>query len=82
MNRSGGVVQLKLEIVNQILRDLYITSNWDHAKAILDRYKIHYIFVGFLEKNTYPVSINKFEENLERIFNNSEVTIYQYSPRS
>ena len=64
------------------IKDLFITSNWDHAKAILDKYKIQYVFVGILEKNTYPVSINKFEDNLERIFNNSEVTIYQYTPRS
>ena len=64
------------------IKDLFITSNWDYAKAILDKYKITYIFVGLLEKNTYPISINKFDENLERIFNNSEVTIYQYSPRS
>jgi len=64
------------------IKDLFTTSNWDHARAILDKYKIQYIFVGILEKNTYPVSINKFDDNLESIFNNSEITIYQYTPRS
>jgi len=64
------------------IKDLFITSNWDYAKALLDKYEITYVFVGLLEKNTYPISINKFDENLERIFINSEVSIYQYSPRS
>ena len=64
------------------IKDLFITSNWDFAKSILDRYKIQYVFVGNLEKNTYPISINKFDDNLESIFINSEVTIYQYTQRS
>jgi uncharacterized membrane protein len=64
------------------IKDLYVTSNWDFAKTILKKYKITYVFVGIIEKNTYPVSINKFEENLERIFTNSEVTIYRYSPNA
>ena len=64
------------------IKDLYITSNWDYAKAVLEKYKIHYVFVGILEKKSYPVSLNKFDENLVRIFNNSEVTIYQYTPKS
>jgi uncharacterized membrane protein len=64
------------------IKDLYTISNWDYAKAVLEKYKIHYVFVGLFEKNTYPLSLNKFDENLEKIFNNSEVTIYQYSPKS
>jgi YYY domain-containing protein len=64
------------------LKDLFITSNWNHAKAILEKYEIHYVFIGFLEKSAYPISFNKFDENLEKIFNNSEVTIYEYSPKS
>ncbi len=64
------------------VKDLYITSNWDQAEIILDKYKICYVFVGLLEKNSYPLSIDKFDDNLDKIFNNLEVAIYQYSPKS
>jgi uncharacterized membrane protein len=64
------------------IKELYISSDWDHTKLILDRYKINYVFIGSLEKSTYPISINKFEENLEKIFNNSEAMIFEYSPKS
>ena len=64
------------------VKELYLTSNWDYAKTILDRYKIRYVFIGTLEKSTYSLSINKFDENLVKVFNNIEVAIYEYSPKS
>jgi YYY domain-containing protein len=63
------------------IKELYLTSNWDYAKTILEKYKIRYIFLGLLEKNTYPVSERKFSDNLTKIFSNSEITIYEYSPK-
>jgi len=76
----GGVAEIGNR--ESDIKDLFITGNWDYAKTILDKYKIQYVFVGNLEKNTYPISINKFDDNLDSIFINSEVTIYQYTPRS
>ena len=64
------------------IKELYITSNWDYAKTILEKYEIRYIFLGPMEKNTYPVSEKKFNENLTVVFNNAEVSIYKYSPKS
>ncbi|MDP2964461.1 MAG: DUF2298 domain-containing protein [Pelolinea sp.] len=64
------------------IKELYITSNWDYAKNILEKYKIRYVFLGLIEKNTYPVSEKKFNENLTIVFNNAEVSIFKYSPKS
>ena len=64
------------------IKELYLTSNWNYAWAIMEKYNIHYVFIGLLEKSTYPVSEKKFEDNLVKIFNNSEVTIYEYSPKT
>ena len=64
------------------IKELYITSNWDYAKTILEKYEIRYVFLGLSEKNTYLVSEGKFNDNLTKVFENAEVTIYEYSPRS
>jgi uncharacterized membrane protein len=63
------------------IKELYLTSNWDYARIILEKYKIRYIFIGLIEKNTYPISERKFSDNLTKIFSNSEVIIYEYSPK-
>ncbi len=62
------------------IKELYQTSNWDYVKPILDKYNIRYVFLGQLEKNTYIVSEEKFQDNLIQVFHNPEVTIYEYSP--
>ena len=64
------------------IKELYATANWDKAQLILERYEIKYVYIGPLEKSTYPVSEIKFNDNLIKIFNNSEVTIFEYSPKS
>ena len=64
------------------IRELYITSNWDYAKTILDNYKIRYIFLGMSEQNMYPVSEKKFSDNLNKVFKNADVSIYEYLPKS
>jgi uncharacterized membrane protein len=63
------------------IKELYITSNWEFTQTILEKYQIRYIFIGQLEKNTYPVLESKFENNLTKVFSNAEITIYEYSSK-
>ena len=63
---------------------LYCTRDWSEAQVVIDQYGIRYIFVGSLERIAYsqekcPGGLNetKFVRNLNPVFNQSEVTIYE-----
>jgi hypothetical protein len=56
---------------------IYRTNNWETAKTYLDLYNVRYVFVGDLERNTYPVSEGKFVQFLDPVFNQGQVTIYE-----
>ena len=56
---------------------LYRTPNWDTAHNILNKYDIRYVYVGDLERTTYPVQEEKFQRNLIQVFNKGNVTIYE-----
>jgi uncharacterized membrane protein len=58
------------------VRTLYSTRDWEQAQAILKQYDIHYVYVGTLERQTYPVNEEKFVKNLSRIYNQGQVAIY------
>ncbi len=56
---------------------LYRTPNWDTAHNILNKYDIRYVYVGDLERTTYPVQEEKFQRNLIQVFHKGNVTIYE-----
>jgi len=56
---------------------LYETSSWYDAKGILEKYNIRYVIIGVYEKSAYQVSIPKFENNLDVVYQNNSVTIYE-----
>ncbi len=62
------------------VRELYSTSNWERAQAIIDMYNIRYIVLGNTERSTYQVDQNKFDENLEKVFDSQTVDIYEVLP--
>ncbi len=59
------------------LETLYSTSNWIEASQIIARYGIRYVVVGSMEKNTYRVKEEKFQQFLKLIFQQGETAIYQ-----
>jgi YYY domain-containing protein len=61
------------------LRLLYETDSWETARWVLDQYQIDYIFLGTMERNTYQVHEEKFNQNLAIVFKNDEVVIYSYA---
>lgn len=59
---------------------LYTTSNWFEAQSILDKYKVRYIVIGYLERATYAsLNESKFAANLSVVYQNPSVTIYEYT---
>jgi uncharacterized membrane protein len=73
------------------LERLYCSRDWNETKAILDQYHIRYIFMSPLEQSTYTSrSANcsvglvdvKFIRNLNRVFEQGAVTIYEYNKSS
>jgi hypothetical protein len=74
----------------QDVADLYCTSQWEQAKALLDKYDVRYLVLGDLEYSTYSVGsdycpggirADKFELNLQPIYMNEGLTIYEVPPQ-
>jgi YYY domain-containing protein len=62
------------------VRELYSTSKWERAQAIIDMYNIRYIVLGNTERSTYQVDQNKFDEHLVKVFDSQTVDIYEVMP--
>lgn len=58
------------------IAQLYSTPNWETAQAIIQKYNVKYIYIGDLERSTYPVQEEKFQRNLTQVFKTGVVTIY------
>ncbi|HEX8990842.1 MAG TPA: DUF2298 domain-containing protein [Anaerolineales bacterium] len=56
---------------------LYSTPNWEAAHLIIQKYNIKYVYVGDLERTTYPLQEAKFQKNLVTAFQQGSVTIYE-----
>jgi hypothetical protein len=61
--------------------ELYRTTKWDVAQAILERYGIRYVYYGDLERMSYEtVGLAKFEEHLRVIYHTEGVSIFAVEP--
>jgi uncharacterized membrane protein len=57
---------------------IYATADVDQARALLEKYKVRYVYVGGLERSRYgPESIAKFAALGQAVFQQDDVTIYQ-----
>jgi uncharacterized membrane protein len=59
------------------IETLYTTSDWTTMQNILKGYNIRYIYVGNLERSSYPVNEEKFGLFLKQIYQHGSVTIYE-----
>jgi uncharacterized membrane protein len=72
--RGGGAEQGTRE---DDIRTLYATAKWQPALDILRKYNIRYVYIGDLERSTYPVQDDKFQHYLIRVFQQGDVTVYE-----
>ena len=59
------------------IAQLYTTSNWQNALAIITKYNIRYVYIGDLEASSYAVHEEKFRANLPIVFHSGNVTVYE-----
>jgi uncharacterized membrane protein len=59
------------------IQTLYTTPDWSIAQEILNRYNIRYVYVGPLERSTYPVNEEKFNLFLKLVYQQGNVAIYE-----
>lgn len=59
------------------LKILFETGDWETAKEVIDMYNIRYIYLGNLERATYDVEEQKFSQQLQLVFDQGTVRIYQ-----
>ncbi|HET9223660.1 MAG TPA: DUF2298 domain-containing protein, partial [Roseiflexaceae bacterium] len=61
----------------QDVKTIYSTPNVDEARALLNKYKVDYVYVGQLERNAFPPeSLAKFDQIGSPVFREGDVTIY------
>jgi uncharacterized membrane protein len=84
--RGGGLVMGSRQ---SDLERLYCTRDWSEAQVILDQYAVRYVFIGSLERSNYqpgdgacPLGVveTKFASHIVPVFQQGEVTIYEYNP--
>ena len=59
------------------IQALYETNDWSAAETILQKYQIHYVVIGSLERSTYHVNEQKFQKNLPVAFQQGTLVIYE-----
>jgi uncharacterized membrane protein len=60
----------------QDIQTLYTSDDWNATQEIISRYHIRYVYVGDLERSTYPVNEKKFNDFLKPVFQQGNVTVY------
>lgn len=59
------------------IEQIYRGGSWNRVSELLEKYNVRYIYVGSLERSTYPINENNFRANLEPVFEAGQVTIYE-----
>jgi uncharacterized membrane protein len=59
------------------IETLYATPDWQTAQLILGRYDVRYVVVGNLERTSYRVNEEKFNNFLRPVFRQGNVTVYE-----
>lgn len=75
MQWRGGTAEMGTR--EEDVRLLYETSSWYTSQEILQKYGVRYVVVGLFEKNAYQVNNAKFNNNLNVVYQNNSVTIYE-----
>ena len=57
---------------------IYTNPNPDTVLSLMNRYNAHYLYVGSLEKTTYPqANLNRFSGFMQTVYSANGVTIYR-----
>ncbi|MEP0805294.1 MAG: hypothetical protein HRF47_07375 [Chloroflexota bacterium] len=59
------------------IETLYTTPDWQTTQMLLRQYNVRYVIIGNLERNSYRVKEEKFNNFLQPVFRQGSVTIYE-----
>jgi YYY domain-containing protein len=79
--KQRGNPEPEIEARKEAIRHIYSAGTAKEVEGLLRRYHVGYVYVGWLEKKTYPTSgLRKFAETPELfrlVYENPEVRIYR-----
>ena len=79
--QQRGNPQSEIETRKSAVQSMYASPDAARAAALLRRYRVAYVYVGPLERKTYPAAgLRKFATNpelFETVYENPEVRIYR-----
>ena len=58
------------------IETIYAATDWITTQALLEKYQVKYVYIGQLERTTYLVNEEKFQQNLKPVFSQGLVIIY------
>jgi uncharacterized membrane protein len=59
------------------IETLYVTPDWQTTQSIIEQYNVRYVVVGNLERSSYRVNEEKFNNFLKPVFQQGNITIYE-----
>ncbi|GAB4461050.1 MAG: DUF2298 domain-containing protein [Anaerolineales bacterium] len=59
------------------IETLYTTPDWQTTQTLLQQYNVRYVIIGNLERSSYRVNEEKFNNFLKPVFRQGSVTIYE-----
>jgi uncharacterized membrane protein len=60
----------------QDVETIYVTTDWQTTQSLLEQYDVRYVIVGNLERTSYRVNEEKFNNFLRPVFQQGNITIY------
>ncbi len=64
------------------IKTIYTSNDWVLVSSLIERYKIRYIYLGYLENSLYKTDGSLFKANLPLVYQNNGVSIYEVPDRS
>jgi len=80
--KQRGNSEAEIESRKRAVETMYSTPDVARAEALLKRYRVGYVYVGWLERKTYPpAGLHKFKANpdFELVYENPEAQVYRFA---
>jgi YYY domain-containing protein len=80
--KQRGNSDTEIDARKRAVEAIYSTPDSARAEALLKRYRVAYVYVGWLERKTYPAAgLQKFKANpaFELVYENPEAQVYRFA---
>jgi YYY domain-containing protein len=80
--KQRGNSEAEIESRKRAVETIYSTPDLARAEALLKRYRVAYVYVGWLERKTYPAAgLHKFKgsADFQLVYENPEAQVYRFA---